>query len=137
MHSEEHEPPKPTPQTPARARAAIPQPGPTPWDSGRAGLGVSRGWSCASPSRAASPAPASARCRGSAPPEGGAAGPHARLSWRLGSAGKGGGAPERTWGEPAPRDRSCCSVSFLAEPQRASGIKGQDLGPRLVLLIVV
>lgn len=30
VHSEEHEPPKPTPQTPARARAAIPQPGPHP-----------------------------------------------------------------------------------------------------------
>lgn len=82
MPSEEHEPPKPIPQAPACPLAAIPPPGPAPRDPGRAGLGRSRPSGCVFRILRGTRGARQGPLPWLALPEGGAAGPRARLSWR-------------------------------------------------------
>lgn len=141
MPSEEHEPPEPIPQAPAcpppspRA-AAIPLPGPTPWDQGRAGLGLSRlsGRVC---TRRVVPGARQGPLPWLAPPEGGAAGPRARLSWRPRS-------PCKDWGVREPSRGTKPGLKglpgFLSH-RATKGFRGQRVrsgsGFSLMLLIVV
>lgn len=122
MHSEEHETPKPIPQTPTcaettaggtRPRGAGPQPPLPP--------GLPGAWRPGT------------RCGVPAPPEGGAAGPQPCSPGARAPARSKGGRGEDL-GEPSPGLNGLLGVLPRRATQGFAGAKGRDLGPVLIVV---
>lgn len=108
MPSEEHEPPKPILQTPARAGASIRRPRPHPVGQGPRGAGAQLQLGLRFPVARGAPAPSRARCRGS-------------LRRKGAQPGRAPGFLGKSWGTRGPGANSSlawrgCWVSCLAEP---------------------